>query len=482
MPDNVGYTPGTGATVAADEIAGVLYQRVKTTFGADGTATDVSAADPLPVADAGVSAKLPALSGGRLPIVLPESQTTGSGAVLTGTARDRFFWNAGDFDLVNEWQVFTATALGGALTEQTSIGSAYPNGMTITGPLGGNAAGATPYLNIASGTASGAQTVILSRSTLKSPVDLRYQISASQRIANNTFRIGFLQCDEAGNLVTATTPATATAVLNARNAAMAQWTGATATTGGLITRAAGSAIETLATAYGTGFTTVATGSAPDWIAASAFGLSMERDKVNARGYTLNVLTNAGTDFGIDRVLPNPTNFYRLAIIVENSAVVTTTDWRVHLVNLLDSVRFDVGPRYTGKDRSKAMPVDLLGSVGLTAAVSSITSASPTIYTDTATNLALNATFTGTSRDAGATAVNQRVAATFVADQASETDGARIEFSTDNTNWRRAAQATLAANAPVQLSVFLTARYWRVVLVNGGVAQTQVLVTSGMYRI
>lgn len=27
MADNVGYTPGTGATVAADDIGGVLYQQ-----------------------------------------------------------------------------------------------------------------------------------------------------------------------------------------------------------------------------------------------------------------------------------------------------------------------------------------------------------------------------------------------------------------------------------------------------------------------
>lgn len=50
MPDNVGYTPGTGATVAADDIGGILYQRVKPAIGDDGTATDVSANNPMPVA------------------------------------------------------------------------------------------------------------------------------------------------------------------------------------------------------------------------------------------------------------------------------------------------------------------------------------------------------------------------------------------------------------------------------------------------
>lgn len=49
MADNVGYTPGSGALVAADEIGGILYQRVKPAFGVDGTATDVSSTDPLPV-------------------------------------------------------------------------------------------------------------------------------------------------------------------------------------------------------------------------------------------------------------------------------------------------------------------------------------------------------------------------------------------------------------------------------------------------
>ncbi len=51
MSDNVGYTPGTGALVAADEIGGVLFQRMKLTHGADGTAVDASADSPLPVID-----------------------------------------------------------------------------------------------------------------------------------------------------------------------------------------------------------------------------------------------------------------------------------------------------------------------------------------------------------------------------------------------------------------------------------------------
>jgi predicted butyrate kinase (DUF1464 family) len=38
MADNVGYTPGNGAVVAADDVNGVLYQRVKVSLGDDGQA------------------------------------------------------------------------------------------------------------------------------------------------------------------------------------------------------------------------------------------------------------------------------------------------------------------------------------------------------------------------------------------------------------------------------------------------------------
>ena len=55
MSDNVGYTPGSGAVVAADEIGGVLHQRVKLGIGDDGTAVDVSESNPMPVSDDAVA-------------------------------------------------------------------------------------------------------------------------------------------------------------------------------------------------------------------------------------------------------------------------------------------------------------------------------------------------------------------------------------------------------------------------------------------
>ena len=42
MVDNVAITPGAGATVAADDVGGVLYQRVKLALGGDGSAADAN--------------------------------------------------------------------------------------------------------------------------------------------------------------------------------------------------------------------------------------------------------------------------------------------------------------------------------------------------------------------------------------------------------------------------------------------------------
>ena len=50
MADNFQTNPGSGgATFAADDVAGVMYPRVKLSFGDDGAASDVASATPLPV-------------------------------------------------------------------------------------------------------------------------------------------------------------------------------------------------------------------------------------------------------------------------------------------------------------------------------------------------------------------------------------------------------------------------------------------------
>ena len=54
MADNVQMNTGVGGSIAAaDEIGGVHHQRVKVQYGADGSATDVSSANPMPTTESG---------------------------------------------------------------------------------------------------------------------------------------------------------------------------------------------------------------------------------------------------------------------------------------------------------------------------------------------------------------------------------------------------------------------------------------------
>lgn len=54
MADNIAVTPGTGATVATDDVSGVQYQRVKLDVGGDGATTPITSTG-LPINDAGGS-------------------------------------------------------------------------------------------------------------------------------------------------------------------------------------------------------------------------------------------------------------------------------------------------------------------------------------------------------------------------------------------------------------------------------------------
>lgn len=54
--DNVAVTPGTGATIATDDVGGVQYQRVKMDIGGDGVSSPVTSSNPLPIEAATVGA------------------------------------------------------------------------------------------------------------------------------------------------------------------------------------------------------------------------------------------------------------------------------------------------------------------------------------------------------------------------------------------------------------------------------------------
>lgn len=111
--------------------------------------------------------------------------------------------------------------------------------------------------------------------------------------------------------------------------------------------------------------------------------------------------------------------------------------------------------------------------------SNMGSAGLAVYTDSSTNLAGAAAFTGTSRDGGSTQAYNIFVVNIFSDQAGTL---KIQKSTDNTTWRDAATADITAGVPRELSVRCTARYHRAYYLNGATPQTLFSLTSAYQRI
>lgn len=84
MADDVSITPGSGVVIASDDVGGGLQvQRVKATWGVDGTATDVSKTAPLPTTDATDGSLVStAVSVGTTATALPASAASGRKRIL----------------------------------------------------------------------------------------------------------------------------------------------------------------------------------------------------------------------------------------------------------------------------------------------------------------------------------------------------------------------------------------------------------------
>jgi hypothetical protein len=220
MADNLGYTPGTGALVATDEIGGVSYQRVKVTTGADGVANDVSAANPMPVSVQGsvaitgglTDAQLRAspvpvsgsftISGGLTDAELrasPVPVSLASAPLPTGAATETTLAQVRDrlptasismpTDMISATPVrqapqkyidisFSQVGSGLLSPEMVQIGG-VPTGMTVSQSNGN--------LVISTGTTANAEYVARSVASVNGAITLKEVVTLSQRIANNNF-------------------------------------------------------------------------------------------------------------------------------------------------------------------------------------------------------------------------------------------------------------------------------------------------------
>jgi hypothetical protein len=144
---------------------------------------------------------------------------------------------------------------------------------------------------------------------------------------------------------------------------------------------------------------------------------------------------------------------------------------------------DISPSITTQPVSGTVTATLSGSLAAGTNRVAFMAGAGIWYDDTSTVLAANATFTGTARDATVTATAAAFAnAGTYAKEArvaaeSDQDGTLwVEYSRDNTNWRRAKSvptATVAGGGKYAEVVFRpTWRYWRSGFTNGPTLQTR----------
>ena len=169
MADNLGYTQGSGAQVATDEIAGLHHQRVKFTLGNDGVNDgDVSSSNPMPVKDSGAGVILGQINTKLVSLnEIPSDDTNGVGLAtrLLPMHVSRIGFSKA---IVNNVDSGWGTIVG-------SIGS----GMSVN-QTGGN-------LVLTSGTTARSETIIRSNENWKGGIRLRSRVTISQRIVNNNF-------------------------------------------------------------------------------------------------------------------------------------------------------------------------------------------------------------------------------------------------------------------------------------------------------
>ena len=110
MADNV-TLPGTGTSVAADDVGGALYQRVKLSVGADGAAADLAPGQ------ATMSTSLPVAIASNQSAI-PVTDNSGSLTVDVGTALPAGSNNIGDVDVLTVPAPLSTTGGG---TEATAL-------------------------------------------------------------------------------------------------------------------------------------------------------------------------------------------------------------------------------------------------------------------------------------------------------------------------------------------------------------------------
>lgn len=452
MADNITLNPGTGGElIATDELTtvngaaaptGLKVQRVKLGFGVDGDLKDVSAADRLPVDATGSTVSLDGPSLAAL-----ENITVG-GSVELGAA--------------------SLAAL-----ENVTVGGTVELGATSLAALEtvsvSGVATETTLATLAS--------VVKAEDSAAAEGDPGLVIFAQRRdtdaaAVSNDGDYSTLKSDDEGRLKVSTKPASFALVTGAITAsAQTAFCDVSRASNVMISMVAASLTGHNVTFEGSIDST--NGTDGNW-----FGIQVIRSNANTIELTSGVL--AATPAYAWEASVNGLSFVRVRATAHTGGTAT--------------YKFQRGSYATepipAAQISGTQPIS--GSVTATLAAATVRAAfvagAGIWYDDSSTNLAANATFTGTSRDATVTATATAFAnaATYAQEvrlsaESDVTGTLWLEVSRDNTNWRRVKSVATAAVSGggfyAEIVHRPSWRYWRAGYTNGATIQARFTLNS-----
>lgn len=290
------------------------------------------------------------------------------------------------------------------------------------------------------------------------------------------------------NFANVTTQTAVASVVNSTTFTIAFGVSATATSyGGVVVREQGSfdmgassqSVQSISVA--SGLMTV-TGNT-NW---SGFSIG---ETIELRGvYDTSGVSKVATYDGVYQVANISTTALTLYTTLPDSAsvnvggaVLKRTDLRLHFLRALDYNRQTVevdGSIGSVSDSQEALPVGVVNTVTVT----SNPSANSAMNTDSTTNLAASATFTGTTRDNGTTQGYNRFRATVMAVAGLGHGHLVLEQSVDNVTFRETHRFPIPSDGQHYTFDFpITMRYVRLKFINGATAQTSFFLASTLVR-
>lgn len=325
---------------------------------------------------------------------------------------------------------------------------------------------ASSIMTIAAGTTSSAQTIVRCTQRIRVKTYIRFIMQLSQRIANQNIFLELI--NEAGTTF-----------------AQYDFNGTTATS-----------VQCRTGNQGTNNTATAA-TVPTTANYATFDIYADTNDVVFSSVAANSNAVKSGIVTFDRNILDPNEDYFVQIRVLNGATAPASNTNVNIdavvLQDLTGVKVDIIRGDGTAALANTQPVNVLamptttvtGTVSVNAlpagtnTIGGVFSANNVFWNDSVTAQAASATFTGTSRDvAVAAGTVHRYSAFNAVAFADQAGTLRIEMSNDNTTWRRATPDTsVAANSPVTLSVPVCTRHYRVVYVNGGVAQTVFMLNS-----